>query len=90
MDKFISFPKWLNIAIGYGAAEMVYARDEQNVANGFQPYRQFFITLDPDLSSIRTNSKAIKTAIFFLNMIKLPAPAIEFRKGDQKLHLFYF
>jgi uncharacterized protein YfiM (DUF2279 family) len=90
VDKFINFPKWLNIAFGYGAEEMVYARDEQNIANGFQPYRQFFIAIDPDLSSIRTNSKAIKTAIFFLNMIKLPAPAIEFRKGDQKLHLFYF
>jgi hypothetical protein len=90
MDKFISFPKWLNVAIGYGATGMVYARDNQNMLNGYQSYRQFYLALDPDLSSIQTNSKALKTLIFFVNMIKLPAPTIEFSNGSQKLHLFYF
>jgi hypothetical protein len=31
MDKFVRFPSWLNIAVGYGAEGMVYARDHQNI-----------------------------------------------------------
>lgn len=90
MDKFMRFPSWLNIAFGYGADGMVYANDQQNTANGYTAYRQFFIALDPDLSGIKTRSKALNTVLFVLNMIKIPAPTIEFNQNSNKLHLFYF
>ncbi len=90
MDKFIKFPKWLNLAVGYGAEEMVYAHDGQNTAEGYEAYRQYYIALDFDLTGIKTRSKALKTIFAIASMIKLPAPTIEFSKKGVHLYAFYF
>lgn len=91
MDKFIRFPKWLNIAVGYGAEGMVYARDEQNIEAGYPPaYRQYYLSIDFDLKAIKSRSKAINTLIFFASMIKIPAPTIEFSSKGTKVYAFYF
>ena len=90
VDKFITFPKWLNIGIGYGAEGMVSARDQQNMELGLDPCRQYYLSIDFDLTAIRTRSKAIKTLIFFANMIKIPAPAIEFSRKGTRFHALYF
>lgn len=84
MDKFIRFPEWLNIAIGYGAHDMVYARDAQNSTIGFRPYRQLYLALDPDLSAIQTKSRLIKSLLFVAGMIKIPAPGLEWSQGKIK------
>ncbi len=90
MDKFIRFPKWLNLAAGYGAEDMIYANDESNEAAGYDPYRQYYLGLDIDLTAIESRSKAVRTALFFLNMIRLPAPAVEFSRKGVKLYGLYF
>jgi uncharacterized protein YfiM (DUF2279 family) len=90
IDKFIRFPKWLNISIGYGAEGMLYATDEDNLANGLQPYRQFFVGIDFDLTAIKSRSKTVNTLIYLVNMIKLPAPTLEISNGKVKGHFFYF
>lgn len=91
LDKFMRFPRWLNLAVGYGAEGMVYARDEQNIEAGYPPaYRQYYLSIDFDLTAIKTRSKALKTLIFFANMIKLPAPTLEFSEKGTKFHPFFF
>jgi hypothetical protein len=91
MDKFIRFPKWLNLAAGYGAQGMIYARDRQNIEAGYRdPYRQYYLSLDFDLSAIKTRSKVVKTLIFVANMIKIPAPAIEFSSRGTRFHALHF
>jgi uncharacterized protein YfiM (DUF2279 family) len=90
MDKFINFPKWLNLAAGYGAEGMVYARDQENALNGYHSYRQYYLSIDFDLTAIRTRSKFVKTLIFLASTIKLPAPAIEFSKKGAEFRAFYF
>jgi hypothetical protein len=90
MDKFIRFPKWINIAIGYGAQGMVHARDAQNTAEGFEAYRQYYVGIDFDLSGLKTNSKAFNTLLFVVGMIKLPAPAIELSKHGSTFRFFQF
>lgn len=90
MDKFLRFPKWLNLSAGYGAHGMVYANDEQNLANGFKSNRQYYVGLDFDLTAYRSKSKVLNTLILFANMIKLPAPSVEFSNGKVKGHLFSF
>lgn len=91
MDKFVRFPKWLNLVAGYGAEGMVYARDHQNVENGFgDPYRQYYLGIDFDLTAIKTRSKFLKTFLFFANMLKLPSPALEFSRGDVRLRPLAF
>ncbi|MBL7839814.1 MAG: DUF2279 domain-containing protein [Cyclobacteriaceae bacterium] len=90
MDKFIKFPEWLNLAVGYGAQGMVYARDSQNNEAGFSAYRQYYLSVDFDLTGIRTRSKVLKTLFKVVSLIKLPAPAMELSKKGMKFHPAYF
>lgn len=89
MDKFITFPKWLNIAVGYGAHEMIYAHEASNRAAGYSPHRQFYLSLDPDLTAIRTNSGILKTLFSVLSLIKLPSPTVSLSSGKTEFHVLY-
>jgi uncharacterized protein YfiM (DUF2279 family) len=90
MDKFIRFPKWLNISAGYGADNMIHARDSQNREAGYVPYRQYYLGLDLDLTAFKSKSKILNTLIYLANLIRLPAPALEFSQGKVKGHFLYF
>jgi hypothetical protein len=90
LNEFFRFPKWLNLAVGYGAEEMVYATDEANSDAGYHAYRQFYVGIDIDVSHLRSKFKAINTLLFFVNMIKLPAPALEFSRGRVHFQPFQF
>jgi uncharacterized protein YfiM (DUF2279 family) len=90
MDKFIRFPKWLNISVGYGADNMIHARDSQNQEAGYVPYRQYYLGLDIDLTAFRSKSKILNSLIYIANLIRLPAPALEFSQGTVKGHFLYF
>lgn len=79
------FPRWLNVAFGYGAEGLGV-----NVP-GFDRYRKFYLSLDVDLTKIRTRSKTLKGIFTVLNLIKIPFPALEYNsKGKVKFHPFYF
>ncbi|NVK53737.1 MAG: DUF2279 domain-containing protein [Flavobacteriaceae bacterium] len=89
--KKSSFPKWLNIAVGYGAEGMLYGENSPNNQFTQDPYRQFYFSLDVDLTKIKTNSKFLKTLFSTINFIKIPAPALEFNsKGRFKFHYLHF
>lgn len=91
MDKFIpGWPKWLNIAPGYGAHDMLFAEDGANKANGLTPYRQVYLGIDFDLTAFRSKNKFWNTLIFIGNMVRLPAPALELSRGNVKGHWVYF
>lgn len=90
MDRFIQFPKWLNVAIGYGAEGMIFAHDTSNHDAGYYPYRKLFVGIDFDLTAFRSKNKTLNTLIFIANMVRLPAPALEFSNGKAKGHFFYF
>lgn len=92
--KLSTIPKWLNIAVGYGAEGMITGRDEF-VNTIFLPeserYRQFYLSLDVDLTKIQTKSHFVKTILTLFNTIKFPAPAFEIKgNGGSKMHLVYF
>ena len=92
--KSSKIPKWLNLAVGYGAEGMITGNDEfTNMI--FLPeserYRQFYLSLDVDLTKIETKSHFVKTILTIFNSIKIPAPTFEIRgSGGTKLHLIYF
>lgn len=90
LDKFTKFPKWLNVAVGYGAEEMIFGRDWQNRNLGFNPYRQYYLSLDLDLTGIRTRSKSVRTMLQILSIIKLPAPALSFSRKGGRFDTFYY
>ena len=92
--KYSKIPKWLNLALGYGADGMI-SGNEQNAtffsASNPQRYRQFYVSLDVDMTKIKTNSPFLKTVFSVLNTVKIPAPTIEFgRFNDVKCHFIYF
>ena len=92
--KESKIPKWLNLAIGYGAEGMVTGNDYNiNIDAEFNPtrYRQFYLSLDVDLKKIQTKSHFLKTIFSVLNVVKIPAPTIEFvHFNDIKYHFIYF
>jgi hypothetical protein len=91
VDKFIDFPKWLNIAIGHGAEGMVYARTHENREAGYgTAYRQFYIALDLDLTAFKSRSKVLNTLLFVGNMVKIPTPTLCFSHRGTTFVPFYF
>ncbi|MFQ3306343.1 MAG: hypothetical protein ACI9K4_001412, partial [Polaribacter sp.] len=55
------------------------------------PYRQFYLSLDIDLTKVNTNSKFLKSVFSVINFIKIPSPTLEINtKGQLKFHYLYF
>jgi uncharacterized protein YfiM (DUF2279 family) len=89
-------PEWLNIAFGYGADGMLAEFENPQFYRRvtlpeFERTRQFYLSIDMDLKAIRTRSKFIRGVLGALNMIKIPAPALEINSsGRVFLHPVYF
>ena len=87
-------PKWLNLAVGYGADGMITG-DDVLVNSVFLPepkrIRQFYLSFDVDLTRIETKNHLLKTFFSVFNTLKIPAPTLEVN-GDGKFrwHAFYF
>ncbi|MEO6221437.1 MAG: DUF2279 domain-containing protein [Ginsengibacter sp.] len=92
-------PKWLSVAIGYGAEGMFGARS--NIAvdktgtvifdrSDIKRYRQWYISPDVDFTRIQTNKKGLKVLFFVLSALKFPAPTLEYSKGVFKGHWVVF
>ncbi len=92
--KGTTIPKWLNVAVGYGGEGMLTGRDVL-VNTVFLPesgrVRQFYFSLDADLTKIETKSHVLKTLFAVFNTVKIPAPTVEFRNdGIVKFRYLYF
>jgi len=96
LKKTSKFPKWINIAVGYGAEGMLGGKSNPAEENGvplpeFTRYRKFLISADIDFAKIPTKSKTLKAFLTIINFIKIPFPAIEFNtKGQVKGYWLYF
>lgn len=91
------FPRWLNVAVGFGADGMTGAfsnpkfDDNGNELPNFVRHRQIYLSLDVDLTKIRTNKKWLRTVFKAVNLIKLPFPTVEFNSiQGVKFHGVYF
>jgi len=92
--KKSKIPKWFNIALGYGAEGMLGENDTKNnliLATKQENYRQFYLSLDLDLTKINSKSHFLKTVFSVLNTVKIPAPALEYSpQRGLKFHALYF
>jgi hypothetical protein len=97
--KKSKFPKWLNIAVGYGADGMLGGYDniwedengQMHNRSDVKRIRQFYVSPDIDLSKITIRGKTPK-ALKLLNglKIKFPLPTLEYNTAGQlKMHAFY-
>lgn len=80
------FPKWLNLAVGYGAENLYggfanrwtegdgsYALSEEE----FPRYSQYYLSPDIDFSRIPSKSPFVRTVFGVLNVFKIPGPVLE-------------
>ncbi|MES2514696.1 MAG: DUF2279 domain-containing protein [Bacteroidota bacterium] len=95
MKKETKFPKWLNVAFGYGANGMLGARynnivieDESGKVTYFNRYQQGYFSLDVDLTRIKTRSKVLRSVFSCLNIIKIPFPNVELSEGKLKFNYY--
>jgi len=93
-NKESKIPKWLNVAVGYGADGLLSGSEDTFIDTNIpdpKRSRQFYVSLDIDLTKIKTRSKLLKTVFTTINFIKIPAPTIEFSTGNKtKFHFIYF
>lgn len=88
-------PGWLNVAVGYGAKGMYggfknIAYDKSGAIifdrRDIKRVRQWYLSPDIDWTRLKTNKKSVRTLFHVLNMIKVPAPALEWSGGKLKAH----
>ena len=72
----------------YGAAYNNYYDKEGRVTSiGLPRYKQFYLSLDINTALIPTKSRFLKTIFSAINIIKFPAPTLEFNTlGEVKFH----
>lgn len=85
-----NLPSWLQVSVGtgveglFGGFENV-ARDKNGLITfnrtDIQRRRQWYLAPDVDLTKIKTNKKGIKVALQILNILKFPAPSLQFNNG---------
>jgi hypothetical protein len=96
--KESKIPRWLNVSVGYGATGMLGGFENTWTTKegikisrpDIKRQRQWYLAPDIDLTRIKTNKKLLKMALYFLNMIKIPAPALELTGGKVKLRAVMF
>jgi len=97
IKKQNKFPKWLNFAFGYSAYGMLGARynnfvveDKNGTVLNFERERRFYFSLDVDLTRIKTKSRLLKSIFSAFNMLKFPAPTIQFSNKGVRGYALYF
>jgi hypothetical protein len=87
MSKETKFPHFLNLAFGYGANGMTGGHFNPPMTNAagnvitFDRYRQYYLSLDIDLTKIPVRSYFLKTVFQTFGFLKIPAPGLEMSRG---------
>ena len=88
LEKLVNksnFPKWMDIAIGFGLDETQYLSDGTKMGGN----QEFYISLDYDTNQIlkKWNTPVAKKIKFILKYYKLPAPTVQI---SPKINFFPF
>jgi len=97
ITKENKFPKWLNVAFGYSAYGMlggyennIVVQDADGNVLKFDRERRYYFSLDVDLTRVKTKSKVLKKVFSVINILKFPAPAIQFSKNKTRFYYLYY
>lgn len=90
------YPRWLNLAVGYGGTGMIgryYNPNEPNAPHDPQAvidareYRQYYVAFDIDLSNIRTRSGILNAFFQTVSIFRIPLPALEMDKFGARMQI---
>ena len=84
------WPKYLNIAFGYGATGMLGAKSNPSYLPFYDREQHYYLSLDIDLNRIPVKSKFLKSIFSVINIVKIPMPTLELRSGKLYGHYLYF
>lgn len=93
-----NIPAWLQISVGTGVEGVFGARKNYSEKDGTVTFsrpdvkrvRQWYLAPDVDLSKIKTRKKGIRMMLDMLNVIKFPAPALEYSDGKVRWNWIAF
>lgn len=83
------YPRWLNLAIGYGAEglEGGYGQDPWDEIRA-REYRQLYLSMDIDLSHIKTQSGFLHALFNVVSIVRIPLPALQFDQNGVAFKAF--
>lgn len=95
VGKDSRIPRWLNIAVGYGATGMTGAVINSTYHSGkpipaFERRQLFYIAPDFDFTRIHTRSIILKWVFEAMGFLKFPLPALQINGKGVKFHPLYF
>lgn len=82
------YPRWLNLAIGYGAEGLEGGYDDPLEGWKEREYRQLYISFDIDLAQIKTRSGFLKTLLGVVNIIRIPLPTLRIDQTGAGFEVF--
>ena len=87
LHKESKFPKWINVAVGYGGKGMLGAASNPSSHDGvplphYNRVRQYYLSMDIDWTKIESNSQVLRTVFKVLSFVKLPFPALEYNSEN--------
>lgn len=91
--KADAIPKWLNIAAGYGAENMIGGFTNLPKYPDINRYRQFYLSIDVNTLKMRGKHQFLNYFLTAVSFIKFPSPTIEFNTSNSqniRFHWIYF
>ncbi len=62
---------WLSLSVrSYGIQNIVSAEKDKSIEMGYKPYRQYYLSVDIDLTKVKTKNKFVRTLGFLANSLK--------------------
>lgn len=92
------WPDWLNLSLGFGANGLFGGYSNRWTKNGLEynadridRVHEYYLSLDIDLSKIKTKNHFLKTLFSVINILKIPAPALSINsKGEWNGYVCFF
>ena len=82
------YPAWINLALGYGAEELVGGYEDPMGDWRTREYRQWYVGLDIDLSRMIPKKGWGNSFLSVLNLFHVPLPAFEKDRTGHRILLF--
>jgi hypothetical protein len=77
-----AYPRWLNLAVGYGAEGLEGGYHDPLSGWQDREYRQLYLSLDVDLSQIETRSAFLNSLFAVVSIVRIPFPTVRWdRQG---------
>lgn len=92
-------PAWLQLSVGTGVDGVFGARGNTATDSSgnvifdrtdIKRYRQWYLAPDIDLTKIKTRKKAISMLLRIFNIVKIPAPTLQYGNGKWNFYWLYF